>query len=200
MSDYIITNGELKHYGVPGMKWGVRKQYYSDKRTRRKLTRQLAAEKRNLKFRGKAVDKSEEDYLSAHKDLQKELRFPRLSRRKKIERVDMATRRVTAAGARKERSISELDRAERLYKDGEKALKNHVDSMVKKYGSDQVKGLGTKEMKVGKQYTQEVLKTGVTLADMPLVGGWYSGNYVSKVDRVDREGLIEEKGRTNKRY
>lgn len=25
MSDYIITNGELYHYGVPGMKWGRRK-------------------------------------------------------------------------------------------------------------------------------------------------------------------------------
>ena len=25
MSEYVIVNGELKHYGVKGMKWGVRK-------------------------------------------------------------------------------------------------------------------------------------------------------------------------------
>lgn len=25
MANYILENGELKHYGVPGMKWGVRK-------------------------------------------------------------------------------------------------------------------------------------------------------------------------------
>lgn len=31
MSDYILTSdGELMHYGVPGMKWGVRKRYLND--------------------------------------------------------------------------------------------------------------------------------------------------------------------------
>jgi hypothetical protein len=28
MSDYYIANGELRHYGVPGMKWGVLKSEY----------------------------------------------------------------------------------------------------------------------------------------------------------------------------
>lgn len=27
MNDYIIVNGELTHFGVPGMKWGHRKKY-----------------------------------------------------------------------------------------------------------------------------------------------------------------------------
>lgn len=45
MSDYIITNGELKHYGVVGMKWGVRKdpsKAYG--RASRKLNRLKARE------------------------------------------------------------------------------------------------------------------------------------------------------------
>lgn len=50
MSNYAIVNGELRHYGVPGMKWGVRKKrghagpsIYIGKK------RQLAGAKKDLK-------------------------------------------------------------------------------------------------------------------------------------------------------
>lgn len=32
MTDYVIYNGELYHYGVPGMKWGVRRANYKAQR------------------------------------------------------------------------------------------------------------------------------------------------------------------------
>lgn len=35
LSDYYIYDGELYHYGVPGMKWGVRKTVYRIKRNER---------------------------------------------------------------------------------------------------------------------------------------------------------------------
>ena len=35
MANYIYTNdGELMHYGVPGMKWGVRKDYDPNERSK----------------------------------------------------------------------------------------------------------------------------------------------------------------------
>lgn len=41
MTDYVIVDGELKHYGVVGMKWGVRKASYKASR-RQRLERKAA--------------------------------------------------------------------------------------------------------------------------------------------------------------
>lgn len=41
MSEYVVVNGELYHYGVKGMKWGVHKSVYkSMNKQQRKETRQ----------------------------------------------------------------------------------------------------------------------------------------------------------------
>jgi hypothetical protein len=41
MSDYIITNGELLHYGVKGMKWGRRRAVARYKKSMNKTVKQL---------------------------------------------------------------------------------------------------------------------------------------------------------------
>ena len=55
MSNYILHNGELCHYGVPGMKWGVRKAKYTAKaEAYRKAASDSDNEKRAAKLNAKA--------------------------------------------------------------------------------------------------------------------------------------------------
>ena len=39
MADYIYSNGELMHYGIPGMRWGVRRAQRRSSRIERKGAR-----------------------------------------------------------------------------------------------------------------------------------------------------------------
>ncbi len=58
--EYIITrlsDDELMHYGVPGMKWGVRKQKYYESKYGRKLTRSKKADNRVMLLREKRLKK-----------------------------------------------------------------------------------------------------------------------------------------------
>lgn len=46
MTDYVIYNGELYHYGVPGMKWGVRRANYKAQRYERLANKALKYDKK----------------------------------------------------------------------------------------------------------------------------------------------------------
>lgn len=47
MSIYVLYHGELYHYGVKGMKWGVRKNRYTKSRVRGKIGIQFFAKRAN---------------------------------------------------------------------------------------------------------------------------------------------------------
>lgn len=192
---------ELYHHGIKGQKWGVRRtpeqlerarELRNDRRTTKTLKRHLAADKKNLRDRGQLVNESERAHREAQEGLRKELARPSFSRKKKLERVNEATEKVESTRPARERAKAELLRAERIYDADEKALIDHVNGMITKYGSDFVKGLSKKNIDLGNYYTKEVLKTGITVADMPIIGTWYSANYTSRRDYEDRLERLDE--------
>ena len=210
-----MSSDELYHWGIKGMKWGVRrfqnpdgtltaqgkqryKDYKSDQSTRRNLTRHVAADKKNLKARGEAMNEVTKNYNDAQEQMRKASSKVFISKKKRQELVDEAAANLTKAGEELEKRRADLNRAERIYNKDAEALFKHVDDMTKKYGSENVKSLDTKKVKLGEYYSINAIKTGVTVADMPLVGRWYSGNYTSKQEYQDRLDTI--KRRANDRY
>lgn len=210
-----MRSDELYHWGIKGMKWGVRrfqnpdgtltaqgkqryKDYKSDQSTRRNLTRHVAADKKNLKARGEAMNEVTKNYNDAQEQMRKASSKVFISKKKRQELVDEADANLTKAGEELEKRRADLNRAERIYNKDAEALFKHVDDMTKKYGSENVKSLDTKKVKLGEYYSIDAIKTGVTVADMPLVGRWYSGNYTSKQEYQDRLDTI--KRRANDRY
>lgn len=68
MSEYYIHNGELYHYGVLGMKWGVRKAQYKRDRNDRLNTKALNYDKKSANLKKKAEKAhAEYDLESANK-------------------------------------------------------------------------------------------------------------------------------------
>lgn len=213
--NYMSSYDELYHHGIKGMRWGVRrfqnedgtltaqgrqryKDYRSDQSTRRSLTRHVAADKKNLKARGEAMNEVTKNYNDAQEQMRKASSKVFISGKKRQELVDEAAANLTKAGEELEKRRADLNRAERIYNKDAEALFKHVDDMTKKYGSENVKSLDTNKVKLGEYYSIDAIKTGVTVADMPLVGRWYSGNYTSKQEYQDRLDTI--KRRANDRY
>lgn len=66
--EYIICNGELYHYGVLGMKWGVKRAIYKQKRNERLKIKALNYDKKSANLTKKAEKRhAEYDLWTANK-------------------------------------------------------------------------------------------------------------------------------------
>lgn len=196
-----MSDSYLEHYGVLGMKWGVRRTP-EERRTYRKLNRRVGASEKNLKSRSRIAVASKKKVSSAQKKYKKALESPGISSKKKLARIEEATEQVREALKNYEIPKAELARAKRIYKNNEKNLKAHVDSMVSKYGEEAVTKFRTKDMKtgfewkgplkLGRVYSESVVNTGLTFANFPVFGTMWSGSYISGQDNRDRSEILEE--------
>ena len=89
-------------------------------------------------------------------------------------------------------------RAERIYKNNESKFNSMAETMKAKYGKDSVKDYGTKQIAMGKEWTNNVIKFGMNVTDLPLLGNKYNGKYITNEVVNDRMKNLDKS--TSKRY
>ena len=199
------------------MKWGVRRyqnkdgslteagkkrllnrEYRADKKTARTLKRNVAAGKKNMKMRGKLANENESVYKEANRQYTKALSKPSFSKKKKLDRITEASDNLREASKAAEKTRGDLNRAERIYDADAAKYREHINKMTNKYSSKKIKQISTKQVDLGDHWTKEVIKTGITLADLPVIGTSYSGKYNARQEQKDRDRILN--ANANKRY
>lgn len=231
---YIERNSnELYHHGIKGQKWGRRrfqnsdgtltkegkaryKAYNKDYKEYKTLNRHVSASQRHLKEEGVMLDRVRDRYQTASRAYAKEMSKSSglfgLKAAKKATRVAKAQSDMDKIGGDYETAATAYGYANRLAKKDRKALTDHVDKMLTKYGKGSVKEIEYETVKIGQNKVQKILqgapvsslfgreretdtfvKTGKTVADMPIIGNWYTANYTSdqewKMKRNDVERI-----------
>ena len=205
-----FTDGTLYHHGIKGQKWGVRRteeqlarirgalERASDNSARKSAKRHVAAAKKNLKTQAKLASEADAQYDQVYSNYRKTVSTPAFSQKKKRERIKLASEEVGEAGKAKESARAEYLRAKRIYEEDVNTYRERIQTMMDKYGPQSVSALRTKNVKYARNYVEEVIRTGITVADLPVIGTWYSGRYISRKDYADRSALIDE--RAKKKY
>ena len=143
-SEYVVYNGELMHYGVPGMKWGVRKkaQYKNDKKVRRSIEYQAHDAGVWAKKYNKLYDRKSR---STNKKIDNDMR-----NRGYLSNKTQKAKRTTAS------LKTDRDYFNALNDATVKKLESHVNRMVKKYGNENVRSLKYNSDN-GKKYVKTLL-------------------------------------------
>lgn len=205
----------LEHYGILGMKWGIRRTpeqlgYARPTREERKETRTLkrnaAAAIKNLKEKGETHAKAEWDVVNAQEDYRKASKKMYLFKKNRMQAVKEAGERLTTALENAERPRAERNLAADIYEDAAKKLLDNNRKMIEKYGSDTIKEVGKKTIEWGitnkktglftetyETFAAEVVKTGPTIVSIPWYGQRYTGRMVAEREIKEREKRLNKK-------
>lgn len=137
MSQYVITrndssqNDELKHYGIPGMKWGVRRaaKAYSKATTN--------------EARAKAADRLNTHMEKASKKLNK-------YNQKAAKKLNKAVTKRYGLFGSEDKYVKAKAKAERTMYKGDKWYKN----MEKSFGKQKVVSISAKDKAIGEKFSK----------------------------------------------
>lgn len=203
---------ELKHYGVKGMKWGVRKERKpsptkAERKERKRLTKDLAAAQQSLKARTKATQSARELVEGSDDSYEKALRKSAVfygGKANKEKAVVKASDRFDKLYTMLEKPESRKVRSEDAVKEKRKALEDYVSSLSEKYGSENVKQLKTKDVYTGKKFMVSkkdridelyvnMVRTGFVAENIPVIGARATGKKVASWEKAQREDLLKKR-------
>lgn len=153
-----MSENELMHYGIPGMKWGVRrdrnnggaltsagknKEYKKSLRTDKKIRRNLESKAYDSARVANAYSKKSKSYSKKYEKAV--LKDPTKSS-SKTQRIEN-TKRLLDSNAKSWNDYNSQNI---------KILKKQVDSMISKYGDTKIKDVDVKTKKNGIEYVKSI--------------------------------------------